>query len=144
MGQKPRAKQGCCDAGKDQGAKQSDVSYESIIYQNYAKAFGAVEERFFIDDAIKAAMERMPNINDLLRRHLSNEDVCRKIVEMDMMDDESLQQLREYTVKQELVVKPGKAPRGIVDEGLFSVIANAQIGFIVDQIVFGHRMETEY
>ena len=87
----------------------------SIIYRNCTKCFGQINARFFTTEAIENAIRHIPPITDLLRMHHSEEDTVKNVIELGLLPTQQLKQLRQHTVKQELVVKTGKPPRSYQD-----------------------------
>jgi hypothetical protein len=102
-------------------AKASIKLYDALITQ-------------FTEDRMSEVLARMPPVAELVRYHMPEADTD-KITDF-WRQELMTEPLRNLTVKLEVIAKQAKFPRLIYDETNYLYLLNAQIHFIMKEIIF--------
>lgn len=108
--------------------------------KGFRKFWNALSENVFTKEAIEDSISDLdPDITQIVRKKFSEKELNRVNDYLTLCGAPASEQqelYRQYTVKYEVVNKPGKYPRGIIDEGAYNLVLNSILGHVINKVVF--------
>lgn len=124
---------------------EKSLKKNSGVYTRYLAFVRTLHKNVFTRENIRHALTQAPPLEELLRKKLSEDEVENLLSACEFSDPEIRSDWsgfkRKLTVKLEGIIKTGKAPRGIQDEGFMRLAMNTLIGWVYEYLLF-HTCES--